>query len=170
IRRGRHWEPVTSFPRALRSVAGTVTAFTVAHSITLTLATLSVVSLPSRLVESLIALSVLLTALDNLWPILPRRRWQVAFAFGLLHGFGFASVLADLQLPTSALALSLFGFNLGVEIGQLVLVFMLVPLVYLVRRTRAYPRMGLASASAVIALLSSGWLIERSLDVRLLPF
>ena len=170
VRRGRTWEPVTSFPRAIRSVAGTVTAFTVAHSITLSLATLSVVSLPSRLVESLIALSVLLTALDNLWPILPRRRWQVAFAFGLLHGFGFASVLADLQLPTSALALSLFGFNLGVEIGQLVLVFVLVPLVYLVRRTRMYPRMGLASASVVIALLSSGWLIERSLDVRLLPF
>jgi hypothetical protein len=170
VRRGRHWEPVTSFPRALRNVAGTVTAFTVAHSITLSLATLSVVSLPSRLVESLIALSVLLTALDNLWPILPRRRWQVAFAFGLLHGFGFASVLADLQLPPSALALSLFGFNLGVEIGQLVLVLVLVPLVYLVRRTRTYPRAGLASASAVIALLSSGWLIERSLDLRLLPF
>jgi len=170
VRRGRHWEPVTSFPRAVRSVAGTVTAFTLAHSITLSLATLSVVSLPSRLVESLIALSVLLTALDNLWPILPRRRWQVAFAFGLLHGFGFASVLADLQLPPRALALSLFGFNLGVEIGQLVLVVVLVPLVYLVRRTRTYPRTGLASASAVIGVLSTGWLIERSLDLRLLPF
>lgn len=170
VRNGRRWEPVTNFPRALRNVAGTVTAFTAAHSITLTLATLSVVSLPSRLVESLIALSVLLTALDNLWPILPRRRWQVAFAFGLLHGFGFASVLADLQLPPSSLALSLFGFNVGVEIGQLVLVLLLVPLVYLVRDTRMYPRIGLASASALIALLSGGWLIERSFDLRLLPF
>jgi len=170
VRNGRRWEPVASFPRACRSVAGTVTAFTVAHSITLSLATLSLVSLPSRLVESLIALSVLLTALDNVWPILPRRRWQVAFAFGLLHGFGFASVLADLQLPPSALALSLFGFNVGVEIGQLVLVLLLVPLVYWVRDTRAYPRLGVICASAVIALLSSGWLIERSLDVRLLPF
>jgi hypothetical protein len=170
VRNGRRWEPVTNFPRALRNVAGTVTAFTAAHSITLTLATLSVVSLPSRLVESLIALSVLLTALDNLWPILPRRRWQVAFAFGLLHGFGFASVLADLELPPSSLALSLFGFNVGVEIGQLVLVLLLVPLVYLVRDTRMYPRMGLASASALIALLSGGWLIERSFDLRLLPF
>jgi hypothetical protein len=170
VRNGRRWEPVTNFPRALRNVAGTVTAFTAAHSITLTLATLSIVSLPSRLVESLIALSVLLTALDNLWPILPRRRWQVAFAFGLLHGFGFASVLADLQLPPSSLALSLFGFNVGVEIGQLVLVLLLVPLVYLVRDTRMYPRVGLASASALIALLSGGWLIERSFDLRLLPF
>lgn len=170
VRRGRRWEPVTSFPRALRNVAGTVTAFTAAHSITLSLATLSVVSLPSRLVESLIALSVLLTALDNVWPILPRRRWQVAFAFGLLHGFGFASVLADLELPPSALALSLFGFNVGVEIGQLVLVLMLVPLVYLVRDTRLYPRLGMTTASALIALFSSGWLIERSLDLRLMPF
>src|SRR4029077_8868033 len=126
---------------------------------------LSVVSLPSRLVEALVALFGFVTALDKLWPILPRRRWQGAVAFGLLHGFGFASVLADLQLPPSALALSLFGFNLGVEIGQLVLVLVLVPLVYLVRRTRTYPRAGLASASAVIALLSSGWLIERSLDL-----
>ena len=170
VRRGRRWEPVAGFASVLRGVAGTVTAFTVAHSITLSLATLSVVSLPSRLVESLIALSVLLTALDNVWPILPRRRWQVAFAFGLLHGFGFASVLADLDLPPSALALSLFGFNLGVEIGQLVLVLLLVPLVYLVRDTRLYPRAGLTAASAVIALLAGGWLIERSLDLRLMPF
>jgi len=170
IRRGRRWEPVASFPRVLRNVAGTVTAFTVAHSITLSLATLSVVSLPSRLVESLIALSVLLTALDNVWPILPRRRWQVAFAFGLLHGFGFASVLADLDLPPSALALSLFGFNIGVEIGQLVLVLLLVPLVYLVRDSRLYPRFGMTTASAVIALFAGGWLIERSLDLRLMPF
>jgi hypothetical protein len=113
---------------------------------------------------------VLLTALDNVWPILPRRRWQVAFAFGLLHGFGFASVLADLELPPSALALSLFGFNVGVEIGQLVLVLLLVPLAYLVRDTRLYPRVGLTTASAAIALMAGGWLIERSLDLRLMPF
>ena len=133
-----------------------MTAFTVAHSITLSLATLSLVSLPSRLVESLIALSVLLTALDNVWPILPRQRWQVAFVFGLLHGFGFASVLADLDLPPSALALSLFGFNVGVEIGQLVLVLLLVPLAYLVRDTRLYPRVGIDHGVGLIALLSGG--------------
>lgn len=170
VRRGRTWEPVATFPRVLRNVAGTVTAFTLAHSVTLSLATLSVVSLPSRLVESLIALSVLLTALDNVWPILPRRRWQVAFVFGLLHGFGFASVLADLDLPHSTLALSLFGFNVGVEIGQLVLVLLLVPIVYLMRDTRLYPRFVMTAASAVIALFAGGWLIERSLDLRLMPF
>lgn len=170
VRRGTRWEPVDRFPAVLRSVAGTVTAFTIAHSITLSLATLSIVSLPSRLVESAIALSVVLTALDNLWPILPRRRWQVAFAFGLLHGFGFASVLADLDLPTASLALSLFGFNVGVEIGQLALVLVLVPLAYLVRDSRFYPRVGVSTASVVIAIVAGGWLIERSLDLRLMPF
>ena len=87
-----------------------------------------------------------------------------------MHGFGFASVLADLDLPPSALALSLFGFNVGVEIGQLVFVLLLVPLVYLVRDTRLYPRFGMTTASAVIALFSGGWLIERSLDLKLMPF
>ena len=167
VRRGGHWEPVDRFPTVLRSVAGTVTAFTLAHSITLSLATLSIVSLPSRLVESAIALSVLLTAIDNVWPILPRRRWQVAFAFGLLHGFGFASVLADLDLPPASLALSLFGFNVGVEIGQLAFVLVLVPLAYLVRDSRFYPRVGV---SAAIAIVAGGWLIERSFDLRLMPF
>jgi len=170
VRRGGRWAPVDRFPAVLRSVAGTVTAFTVAHSITLSLATLSIVSLPSRLVESAIALSVLLTALDNVWPILPRRRWQVAFVFGLLHGFGFASVLADLDLPPASLALSLFGFNVGVEIGQLALVLLLVPLAYLVRDTRFYPRIGVSTASALIAIVAGGWFVERSLDLRLMPF
>ncbi|MET0232457.1 MAG: HupE/UreJ family protein [Rhodanobacteraceae bacterium] len=170
VRRGARWEPVDRFPAVLRSVAGTVTAFTVAHSITLSLATLSIVSLPSRLVESAIALSVVLTALDNIRPILPRRRWQVAFAFGLLHGFGFASVLADLDLPPASLALSLFGFNVGVEVGQLALVLALVPLAYLVRDSRLYPRVGVPAMSALIAIVAGGWLVERSLDLRLMPF
>jgi hypothetical protein len=169
-RRGARWEPVDRFPAVLRSVAGTVTAFTLAHSITLSLATLSIVSLPSRLVESAIALSVVLTALDNIWPILPRRRWQVAFVFGLLHGFGFASVLVDLGLPPASLALSLLGFNVGVEIGQLALVLLLVPLAYLVRDTRFYPRVGVSAASAVIAIVAGGWLVERSLDLKIMPF
>jgi len=170
LRDANGWRPTTDFRRALKHVAGTITAFTVAHSITLSLATLGVVALPSRLVESLIALSVLLAAVDNLVPILPRRRWVVAFAFGLLHGFGFASVLADLQLPASSLALSLFGFNVGVEIGQLVFVLLIVPAAYLLRDTYSYRRFGLAGGSAAIALMASGWLIERSFDLKLMPF
>jgi hypothetical protein len=169
-RTGRSWLPVANLSTALWNVARIVTAFTIAHSITLSLATLQIVELPSRLVESLIALSVLATALDNLFPFLPRRRWLVAFVFGLLHGFGFASVLIDLNLPRASLALSLFGFNLGVEIGQLILVALLVPAAYLLRGRRAYSGFILKGGSAAIALLSLGWLIERSFNQRLMPF
>ncbi len=164
------WLGVTSFRSAFWNVASMVTAFTIAHSITLSLATLGVVNLPSRLVESAIALSVLLTALDNLFPFLPRRRWMVAFAFGLLHGFGFASVLRDLALPRAELALSLFGFNVGVEIGQLILVLLLIPLAFLLRNRRVYSRTILIGGSTVIALFATAWLIERSFDLKFMPF
>lgn len=169
-RRGRTWFAVDDVRVALWNVATTVTAFTLAHSITLSLATLHVVQLPSRLTESLIALSVLVTAVDNLVPILPARRWVVAFVFGLMHGFGFASVLVDLNLPRSALALSLFGFNVGVEIGQLVLVSLLVPLAYVARERRGYQRVALQGGSVLIAIIAFGWFAERSLDFKLMPF
>jgi hypothetical protein len=147
-----------------------VTAFTIAHSITLSLAVTGVAQLPSRLVESVIAASVLLTAADNLWPFLPKKRWWVAFAFGLIHGFGFASVLLDLQLPASSLVTSLLGFNLGVEIGQLALVAALMPLAYALRHTRGYSMLALRTGSVAIAAISLGWLLERSMNVQLMPF
>jgi hypothetical protein len=111
-------------------VAKVVTAFTLAHSITLSLAALGVVSLPSRWIESAIALSVVLAALNNLMPVVASGRWLAAFAFGLLHGFGFAGALQDLGLPTSGLALSLAGFNIGVELGQLAIVAAFLPFAY----------------------------------------
>jgi len=169
-RRGRTWFAVPGLSVALWNVAKTVTAFTVAHSITLSLATLHVVQLPSRLTESMIALSVLVTAIDNLVPILPPKRWVVAFLFGLMHGFGFASVLVDLNLPRSSLALSLFGFNVGVEMGQLVLVALLVPLAYLAREKRFYKFAVLDGGSLLIAIVALGWLVERSLNLKLMPF
>ena len=169
-RRGRVWFAVPGLSAALLNVAKTVTAFTLAHSITLSLATLHVVQLPSRLTESMIALSVLVTAIDNLVPILPPKRWVVAFLFGLMHGFGFASVLVDLNLPRSALALSLFGFNVGVEIGQLVLVALLVPLAYLAREKRSYQLVALDGGSFVIAIVALGWFVERSFNFKLMPF
>ena len=164
------WMPVADMHTAFITVLKIVTAFTIAHSITLSLAALDVVRLPSRLVESLIAVSVLATALDNLWPFLPRKRWLVAFSFGLIHGFGFASVLADLNLPNSSLLLSLLGFNIGVEVGQLALVAILIPLAYFTRTTRAYPRVALQAGSVAIAAISLGWLLERSLNLQLMPF
>lgn len=170
VREGRTWRPVSGWGTTLRHVVGIVTAFTVAHSITLSLGTLGVVRPPSRWVESLIALSVALTALDNVVPFLPRQRWQVAFAFGLLHGFGFASVLLDLGLPAGALALSLFGFNLGVEIGQLILLAFLLPLAFVARDRAVYTRVALHAGSAVIAFIALGWLVERSFSLAFMPF
>lgn len=167
---GRVWGPVPRLSDALWNVAKTVTAFTLAHSITLSLATLQVVQLPSRLTESMIALSVLVTAIDNVIPILPPKRWIVAFSFGLMHGFGFASVLVDLDLPRSALALSLFGFNAGVEIGQLILVALLIPLAYAARTARFYQPLVLRGGSMVIAVLALGWLVERSMNLKIMPF
>ncbi|UUX95742.1 HupE/UreJ family protein [Aquabacterium sp. J223] len=166
-REGR-WRPAPTLGAPVRDVVRTVTAFTVAHSITLALAVLGWVSLPSRVVESAIALSVLLAALNNLRPVVRGPLWRVAFAFGLLHGFGFAGVLGDLGLAPGALGLSLLGFNLGVEFGQLVVVAVVLPLAFSLRRTAFYRRVVHVGGSVLIALLALVWLLERSLDLRLL--
>ncbi len=163
----RGWAPVERFMPAFWDVAKVVTAFTVAHSITLSLAALSIIGLPTRLTETAIAFSVLLAALNNIRPVVHGRRWMVAFAFGLIHGFGFASVLADLGLPQGALLLALVGFNLGVEVGQLAIVGVLVPLAYAVRRSRFYLRFIFVPGSAVIAMIALGWMIERGFDLRI---
>ncbi|MGB0127692.1 MAG: HupE/UreJ family protein [Rhodocyclaceae bacterium] len=163
----RHWQPAAHVRSALWEVLRVVTAFTVAHSITLSLAALGVVSLPSRWVESAIAASVVLAALNNIFPVVLSRRWLIAFVFGLIHGFGFASVLADLGLPRGALLLALVAFNLGVEIGQLAIVAAFLPLAWLLRRSRFYRRLILAGGSAAVMALATLWLVERAFDLRL---
>ncbi|QJE03332.1 HupE/UreJ family protein [Massilia forsythiae] len=168
VYRDRRWEGRSTFRAAALDVLKIVTAFTLAHSITLTLAALGVVALPSRVVESAIAASVALAALNNVWPLFHGRRALVAFAFGLIHGFGFASVLLDLGLPRSALLLSLVGFNVGVELGQLAIVLLFLPLAFLARNTVLYRRGVLGAGSCLIVLLALAWLVERSLDVKLL--
>lgn len=164
----RTWAPAPRFAPAFWDVFRIVTAFTMAHSITLSMAALGVLVLPSRLVESVIALSVVLAALNNLRPLVLGRRWAVAFGFGLVHGFGFASVLADLGLPRDALLVSLVGFNLGVEAGQLAIVGVFLPAAYLARRHWAYRRLAFAGGSAAIALVAAAWLVERVFDLKLL--
>jgi hypothetical protein len=129
-----------------------------------------VVALPSRLVESSIAASVVLAALNNVFPLFHGRRWMVAFCFGLIHGFGFASVLADLGLPQGTLALALVGFNLGVECGQLSIVAAFLPLAFALRRTRLYRRGVFVAGSALIALVAAIWFAERVFNFKLLPF
>jgi hypothetical protein len=164
------WRPDERFGLAFWDVLRIVTAFTVAHSITLSLATLGLVALPSRGVESAIAVSVMLAALNNLWPVFHGGRWIVAFAFGLVHGFGFASVLTDLGLPQGALALALVGFNVGVEIGQLSIVLVFLPLAWAVRRSWFYRRAVLAGGSGLIAAIAGTWFVERAFELKLLPF
>ena len=167
VRRNGRWIPVGTLRGALLSVLAIVTAFTLSHSITLTLSALGVIGLPSRLVESGIALSVLLAALNNVWPQVTRRAWLLAFGFGLVHGFGFASVLADLGLPQGALALALAGFNIGVEIGQLSVVLLAVPAIFLLRQRRFYRPAVLVAGSSAIALLASVWFVGRAFGLGL---
>jgi len=164
VRRNGAWVACDSLRAATLDVVKVVTAFTVAHSITLTLAALAIVELPSRWVESAIALSVVLAALNNLHPIVANGRWVAAFGFGLLHGFGFAGALRGLGLPTGSLALSLAGFNLGVEAGQLAIVLVFLPLAFLSRSTWAYRRLALGGGSIVTAAVASTWLVERAFD------
>jgi HupE / UreJ protein len=126
------------------------------------------VTIPSRLAESAIAASVVLAALNNVFPLVQGRRWVVAFAFGLIHGFGFASVLKDLGLPQGALLLALVGFNLGVEVGQLAIVTAFLPAAYALRERWAYRRLILVGGSWAIAAVAGVWLIERVFDLKLI--
>jgi hypothetical protein len=166
VRRRNHWEPASSLKASLLEVLKVVTAFTLAHSITLTLAALQVISLPSRLVESTIALSVVVAALNNLRGTIERRRWVMAFVFGLIHGFGFASVLADLGLPQQALVLALVGFNAGVEVGQMAIVAAFVPLAFWLRATVFYRRGVLTAGSLLVAFIASWWFVQRAFDIQ----
>ena len=140
-----------------------MTFFTVAHTVTLSLASLELVRLPARPVEAVIALSIAIAALINLVPRIGLKEPQIAFAFGLFHGFGFAYVLSDIGLEPEYLALSLLGFNVGVEVGQIVIVLLLFPVLFFLRRWGGYQHLfRLLSAGLIaVALL---WFFERSFD------
>jgi len=137
----------------LWSLLKIITAFTIAHSITLALAALDVVVLPSALVESVIALSIAYVALENLLPrYAASRRWAVSFLFGLVHGFGFSSVLREIGLPKENLLLALLNFNLGVEAGQLTVVLLIVPILMRFRSRPWEPRVVAAISGAILAV------------------
>jgi hypothetical protein len=159
-RHGR-WEARGSWRASAMDILKVVTAFTVAHSLTLSLAVLGLVHAPSRIVESTIAATVLLGALNNLVPVVLERRWLVAFVFGLVHGLGFASVLADLGLQGTNLALALVGFNAGVEVGQFAIVMVFLPLAVLLRDTVFYRRVFVPVGSGVIGVIAAVWMISR---------
>ena len=138
-----------------------------AHSITLSAAALDFVALPSAFVESVIALSVAVAAFDILKPIFGKRIWLVVFAFGLFHGFGFASVLGEIGLGKEHLGLSLLGFNVGVEVGQVVVIAVCFPLLFIVRHQRLYHSVVIRYAAFALIAVATIWLTERTLDVEL---
>jgi hydrogenase/urease accessory protein HupE len=150
--------------RRFSTMAAIVTCFTLAHSITLALAALDLVNLSSRIVEPLIAASIVFVGLENLFRRdEPRWRWALTFAFGLIHGFGFAGVLKQIGLGSSgrAFIVPLFSFNLGVELGQIAVTAILLPLLWKLRRLRGFERYGIQAISATIALIGAYWLIQR---------
>ncbi|MEM7507903.1 MAG: HupE/UreJ family protein [Pseudomonadota bacterium] len=169
VRRDGSWQPAGSLPQILRRTAGIVTAFTLAHSLTLALAATGVVLPPARLVESTIAVTLILAALNNIRPLVSGHIWMLAFGFGLIHGFGFANVMAELDFSAGSFALGLLAFNLGVEVGQLALVLLLLPMLYALRHRASFRDRLMPGASAIAGLLATVWLVERAWDVRILP-
>ena len=159
------WVPVPRLSSAMLELIKVVSGFTVSHSVTLTLSVLGYVNLPSRLVESGIALSIIVAALNNIHPLVTRRAWVVAFAFGFIHGLGFASALAGLSLPPAAMATSLGGFSLGVELGQESIVLPFLPLAFLLRKTRFYQVGVVRWGSLLIIAIATLWLVQRAFDI-----
>jgi hydrogenase/urease accessory protein HupE len=152
--------------RSFRSIVAIISCFTVAHSITLALATLEVVSLPARFVEPAIAASIVFVGVENLLRRgeEPKGRWALTFAFGLIHGFGFASVLRDLGVGGSGggIAMPLFTFNLGVELGQIAIAAVVLPIVWRLRKDEGFVRRGVPALSAVVAVAGLYWFLQRT--------
>ncbi|MEP3209525.1 MAG: HupE/UreJ family protein [Maribacter sp.] len=160
------WEPVKKFRPAFLYIIKIITFFTIAHTITLSLAALNIIVLPSRLVESIIALSIGLAAYHNIKPIFKGKDWLIAFVFGLFHGFGFASVMGELGFKGEFLTLTLLGFNIGVEIGQVLIIALIFPVLYFLRKLKLYPKL-LVYLSALLIVISLYWLFERAFDIDL---
>jgi hypothetical protein len=156
-----HWQAAVQARPVLLDVLAVVTAFTVAHSITLGLTITGWLTPPAAWVEPAIAISVVLAALNNLLGFSALQRWRLAFVFGLVHGFGFANVLIDLGLPASALLAALGGFNIGVELGQLAIVGAFLPLAWALRRSRFYRWGVVVAGSVAIVLLGLVWTFQR---------
>ena len=155
------WQGAEGAAPVTRDIVTVVTAFTVAHSATLALAVTETVVLPSQPVEVAIAASIAAAGALNLMPRLSRWRLALAFGFGLVHGFGFANVLGELDAGGSALLPLLAGFNIGVELAQLGIVAMVLPLIYLARRERWYAGGVLPLGSCALGAAGVVWLVQR---------
>ncbi len=161
--------PVAHWHQAMGPVLMTVTMFTLAHSITLVLAALKLVSISPRLIEPAIALTIALAAIDNIHPIFRGRRYLFTFLFGLVHGFGFAGALTEMNLPMSGFVQAVLAFNLGVETGQLLVVLPSMGVLLILRRWTWYTRQVLPAGSMLALLVAAGWFIERVFDLGFMP-
>jgi hypothetical protein len=162
--------PVSRFRGMFIESIKVLSAFTLAHGTTLTLSVLHIISIPERLSEAGIALTILITALDNIFHFIPGRRWPLAFAFGLVHGLGFATALGPLSLPPVALGIALLSFNLGLEAAQVSIAAVVLPIGFALRRTRLYPRHIMPGISGAVAVVALGWFTDRVFDLGMMPF
>ena len=158
---GVGWLPLDRFGTVLVEIIKILTAFTVAHTITLSLGVLGIIDIPSRVVDPAVAITIMLATIDNVRPILLHNRWNVAFAFGLVHGLAFATALGPMRLPPLGLMLALGGFNVGVEFGQLALALLLVSVVFVIHRDRVYLQLLVPALSGTAFLLASFWFSQR---------
>jgi len=165
IVRSGSWTPAPNFREPFWFVVKVVTLFTVAHTLTLSLAALGIIRLPVVLVEAVIALSIAVAAINNLYPFIANRTWSIVFILGLFHGFGFANVLDPLGAQGYALIPALAGFNVGVEIGQLIVVLVAFPILYLIRKLRVYKPLVLQAGSVAMIAVAGLWFFERTFDV-----
>jgi hydrogenase/urease accessory protein HupE len=145
----------------LRDVVAMATAFTVAHSLTLALAVLGIVAPSGAFIEPVIALSVAYVGIENLRGADPKTRWRVTAAFGLVHGFGFAGALAEVGLPGDRVPLALLSFNVGVELGQLAILAVVVPLLVRLRARAWFRERAVPGLSGLIVLVGLAWFVER---------
>ena len=162
LRKDGVWQPVDSFRAALWNVLRIVTVFTIAHSITLSLAALDFVQLPSRLVESTIALSIILVGINVLFPKVREGALWIIFFFGLFHGLGFASVMGDLPFRMLDLIWVVLGFNVGVELGQIAIVAAVFPMIFWLRKNRFYTPVILKGGTIALCVVASYWFVERA--------
>ena len=162
--------PVGDFWGMFMEALKVLSAFTLAHGTTLTLSVLHLVYIPQRLSEAGIALTILVTALDNVLHFLPVRRWPLAFAFGLVHGLGFATALGPMDLPPVALGIALISFNVGLEAAQVTIAAVVLPIGFALRHTLVYPRRIMPGVSAAVAVVAIAWFTDRAAGLGLMPF
>ena len=160
LKQGR-WYPGDNLQQTFKQTVKVISAFTIAHSLTLALTVFNVITLPAQAVESIIAASVIVAACNNIFKWVKGRLWMLAFIFGLIHGMGFAAVLQELGLRSKTQALALIAFNLGVELGQVAIITVVLPSLYFFRKQRFYKPVLIQSGSWAIVVVATIWLFER---------